>query len=82
MAKTLAVIRQQVKELVGDYQGTTFDPGAVTEAINWAQNLILREKGFKRASVLYSLGSYPTGDMPMDLLVVKRVLLVQTPPLA
>ncbi len=80
MAKTLATIRQQVKELVGDYQGTTFTDAAVAEAINWAQNLIIREKGFKRASVVYSLGSYPTGDLPTDLLVIKRVLLIQTPP--
>ena len=78
MGKTLAQVDSQVRELVGDYQLTTFQPEAVAEAINWAQNLVLRIKGFKYASRLYVAGVYPIGALPSDWLSVKRMLLVTT----
>jgi hypothetical protein len=76
MAKTLAQIDQQVRELLGDYQRTTYDASAVTEAINWGQDLIQRMKGFKVGKRLYAVTAYPTGTLPSDLLSVKRVLIV------
>lgn len=79
MAKTLLQIDQQVRELIGDFQRTQYDKDAVTEAINWAQDLIQRMKGFKVGKRLYAVTSYPTGTLPADLLAVKRVLLVTNP---
>ena len=78
MGKTLSQVDSQVRELVGDYQLTTFQPEAVAEAVNWAQNLVLRVKGFKYASRLYVAGVYPIGALPSDWLSVKRMLLVTT----
>ena len=76
MAKTLLQIDQQVRELIGDFQRTQYEQSAVTEAINWAQDLIQRMKGFKVGKRLYAVTAYPTGTLPADLLAVKRVLLV------
>jgi len=78
MGKTLADVDNQVRELIGDYQLTTFAPGDVSEAINWAQNLVMRLKGFKFASRLYAGNVYPIGTLPSDWLGVKRMLLVTT----
>ena len=76
MGKTLADVDLQVRQLIGDYQRTQFTEDQVREAINWGQNAVMRLKGFKVASRLYSTDGYPTGDMPTDLLAVKRVQLV------
>jgi hypothetical protein len=76
MAKTLAQVRQQCKELMGDFQTTTFDVSAYLEAINWAQDLVMRYKGFKVSSQIYPFGAYPTGTLPSTWLVVKRVQVV------
>ena len=78
MGKTLADVDLQVRQLIGDYQRTQFTEDQVREAINWGQNAVMRLKGFKVASRLYSLDGYPTGDMPTDLLAVKRVQLVES----
>jgi len=78
MGKLLSDVDLQVRQLIGDYQRTQFTEDQVREAINWGQNAVMRLKGFKTASRLYSLDGYPTGDMPTDLLVVKRVQLVQS----
>jgi hypothetical protein len=76
MAKTLAQVDLQVRQLIGDYQRTNFTPLQVTEAINWAQNAMMRIKGFKLGARLFALGGYPTGTLPHEMLVVKRVQLV------
>lgn len=82
MSKTLAQVDLQVRELIGDYQRTNFSSAQVTEAVNWAQDLVIRRKGFKRATRLYSMDGYPTGPLPPELLAVKRVQLVQVSPAA
>lgn len=76
MAKTLLEIDQQVRELIGDFQRTQYSQDAVTEAINWGQDLIQRMKGFKVGKRLYAVSAYPTGTLPPDTLSVKRVLIV------
>jgi len=76
MGKTCAQVEQQIRELVGDYQATTYQPEAVIEAINWGQNVVMRLKGFKVSDALYTPAQYPTGEFPSDWLCVKRVLLV------
>jgi hypothetical protein len=76
MGKTLADVDLQVRQLIGDYQRTQFTEAQVMQAVNWAQDAIMRIKGFKVASRLYTPGSYPTGDMPTSLLAVKRIQLV------
>ncbi len=78
MGKTLAQVDLQIRELIGDYQVTSFSPAQVLEAVNWAQDLVIRQKGFKQASRLYDMTAYPTGPLPTDLLTIKRVQLVQT----
>ncbi len=77
MGKTLADVDLQVRQLIGDYQRSQFTDLQVAEAINWGQNAIMRLKGFKVASRLYDLTTYPTGDLPSDFLTIKRVQLVQ-----
>lgn len=79
MAKTLLEIQTQVRQLIGDYQQTTFSEAAIIEAINWSQDLIMRIKGFKIGKRVYSVGSVPTGTLPSDLLAIKRVQLVDVP---
>ena len=76
MGKTLTDVDLQVRQLIGDFQRVNFTEAQVTEAINWAQDAIMRIKGFKIASRLYDLTTYPTGDLATDTLVVKRVQLV------
>lgn len=77
MGKTAAQVILQVRELIGDYQATNFDDLQVVEAINWAQNLVMRRKGFKTTTKVYDIGAYPTGALPSGWLVIKRALLVQ-----
>jgi hypothetical protein len=82
MGLDLGQIDTQIRELLGDYQSTTFTENDIYEAVNWGQNIIIRLKGFKRATRLYTMNSYPTGVLPSNLLVVRRMLLVvPTPPL-
>jgi hypothetical protein len=76
MGKTFTDVMTQVRELIGDYQSTTFTDKQVGEAINWAQDLVIRIKGFKVATRLYNPTTYPTGSLPSDWLVVKRMQLV------
>lgn len=77
MGKTLADVSRQVRELIGDVAETNFDPAMVTEAINWAQDLLMRRKAFVVSDTLTDWGSaYPTGTLPDNLLVVKRVQIV------
>jgi len=76
MGKTLAEVDTQLRELIGDYQRTNFSQSAVTEAINWAQDLVMRRKGFKVDGYLYPISGYPTGALPSTSLDTKRVQLV------
>ena len=55
MGKTLTDVDLQVRQLIGDFQRVNFTEAQVTEAINWAQDAIMRIKGFKIASRLYDL---------------------------
>jgi hypothetical protein len=80
MGKTLADVDLQVRQLIGDFQRVNFTPAQVAEAINWAQDVVMRVKGFKAGSRLYDFSTFPIGDLPPDYLVVKRVRLVAVVP--
>ena len=78
MALTLSDVTEQVRELIGDFRETTFTDADILEAINWAQDLVVRNKGFKIGKRLYPVAQYPTGQFPTDLLSVKRVQIVES----
>lgn len=78
MARTLAQLDTQVRKLIGDYQKTTYTDRAVKEAINWAQDLVIRQKGLKIGKRVYLPYQFPTGQLPHDLLVVKRVMVIES----
>lgn len=77
MGKTLGQVITQVRELIGDYQETTYSAAAVIEAINFAQDLVIRTKGFKVGKRIYNIGAIPTGHFPSDYLAVKRIQIIE-----
>lgn len=79
MGKKLTEVETQVRQIIGDLGETNFEVARIDEAILFAQDLVMRQKGFNVKSRLYTIGAYPTGTLPPEFLQVKRVLVVDGP---